>query len=156
VAATWARTSSRPRSPEALPARELGSVEARTEGACRHQRAQEIGRDRGVRGATAGVERALERDVGVDAPFEDAGAVEVEEAGHQHLAGRVDALVEGAQAAPGLDQAAVAIGDPGALDQAPVSIVLQVPLAQQLGDRVAERADPELQRAAVAHQDAGV
>ena len=102
------------------------------------------------------VEQPLQLGAGVDAALQHAAAIQIEEAVGEHLGAAVQAALERRRAAFGFDQAAMPREQAERLDDVAIDRRLLVPQLQRVDDRVAELADAELQRAAVADQRADV
>ena len=134
---------------QALPVRQRGGRELRGQRAVGQQRLH--GGQAGRAGQAAGVGQALQGQVGVDAATDEAGVQQLQQAVGEHLGAAVQPLLEAAGVAPGQRRGAAQRVD----ERAELAVAL---LAQQqrLGDGVAQRADADLQRAAVGHQAGGV
>ena len=107
-------------------------------------------RARAVRG-----QRALQRQIVIDAPAQYAGAVQVQHLVDEHLGGAEQAGGEGRAAADGVDQRRAELGARFG-ERAPPRLVLLVSQQQRIHDGVAEFSDADLQGAGIAHQAAGV
>lgn len=89
-------------------------------------------------------------------PFQDPAPIEFEETRNQHLRRRVESLVERSGPADALGDLAEPVEHARIGEKLTIGVVLLVPQLQQVGDSVAERSDPELERAAVADERADV
>jgi len=134
---------------QALPARQLGWRELRGERAGVGQRLQ--GSQAGLGRQPARVGEALQRQVGVGAAADEAGVDELQQPVGKHLGAAVQALLEAAcfTRAPG--RRAVQC-----VDERAEGVVLAFAQQQGLRDGVGQRADADLQRAAIGHEAGGV
>ena len=101
-------------------------------------------------------DQLLERPEVVHRPRQDLRPHQVPEPVDEHLGRSVEALFERRGATPLVDESAVRLQDPRAPDERGVRVVVPVPQRQRVHDRVGQRADAELQGAAVGHERGGV
>ena len=103
----------------------------------------------------SGGQQPLQRQRIVRPATQDAGAVQLEQLIDEHLAGGKQTLREGRLAAAGTDECCGIRGAECLEDFAPGAVLL-VTQEQGVDERIAQLADPDLQRAAIRHQSAGV
>ena len=102
------------------------------------------------------VEQPLQLGAGIDAALQHAAAKQIQETVCEHLGTAIQSAVERRSAAFGLDQAAVPREQAERLDHVAIDRRLLMAQLQGVHDCIAELADAELQRAAVADQRAHV
>ena len=135
--------------PVVLQEGQVRLAERRMHAAGIEQRAQRHRRDRRA-GNLAVVDQLLQHGVAEDFAANDAGLDQLEEAVDEHLGAAVQPSSKRPRLAP-----RQAVGAQ-ALEDAPVLLAVAIAHDQALADGVAQRADADLQRAAVLHQAGGV
>ncbi len=98
---------------------------------------------------------ALQRQIVIDTPAQDSGAVQVQHLVDEHLGGAEQAGGERRAAADGVDEWRTELGA-GFGERAAPRLVLLVPQQQRIHDGVAEFSYADLQGTGIAHQAAGV
>jgi len=105
---------------------------------------------------TAGIQPTLHGHVRMDPALQHAAPIELQESGDQHLRRPIESLLEPSGPTQAFDDVTEASEDASRRKHVAVDVVVLVAQLQRVGDRIADRSDPQLQRAAVTNERADI